>query len=73
MVNKKRTAKVCKENHSEKIRSLYPNGVEYGTAVLVAPPTIEELGDILEEIETKSAEPTTKARTFKQAAGQPPI
>ena len=35
----------------EKIQKLYPDGVEYGTVILVEPPAPEELGDIIEEVE----------------------
>ena len=67
MVNEKRKAKIYKESHSEKIQRLYPDGIEYGTVILVEPPAPEELGEIIEDIE-----PVGKARTFGRVI-RPPV
>jgi len=58
------------ESHKEKIEMLYPDGVEYGKSVIVEPPTLEELGDIIEESEpvTATAKPRTLGQPEKPAA-----
>jgi len=51
---------------------LYPNGVEYGKAIIADPPTFDELGDIIEESDAEPAEPISKTRMFNQAI-KPPV